>query len=189
MWKRDVHARTCRCTPPLTCAKGIASRSLSIHQVWTQSGQRSLSYRWRGCLRHPIPGTCHVPWQAPAGIGVGQIRNLLNGDIEQRRPLVNRSTRSRDISFSKASRVRVGSGRAYSDFSLKPQKNSLRASRSLVTTSESSWNALSLACHDRSKNSAKIHSSTYRGRETWKKNVLFLANQFFREYLFSIKIQ
>ena len=55
-------------------------------------------------------GTCHVPWQAPAGIGVGQIRNLLNGDIEQRRPLVNRSTRSRDISLSKASWGRVGSG-------------------------------------------------------------------------------
>ena len=45
------------------------------------------------------------------GIGTGQIRNLLNGDIEQRRPLVNRSTRSRDISFSKASWGRVGSGR------------------------------------------------------------------------------
>ena len=45
------------------------------------------------------------------GIGTGQIRNLLNGDIEQRRPLVNPSTRSRDISFSKASWGRVGSGR------------------------------------------------------------------------------
>ena len=52
----------------------------------------------------PIPA---VLWQAPAGIGVGQIRNLLNGDIEQRRPPVNRSTRSRDIS-SKVSRGGVG---------------------------------------------------------------------------------
>ena len=26
-----------------------------------------------------------MPWQAPAGIGVGQIRNLLNGDIEQKK--------------------------------------------------------------------------------------------------------
>ena len=68
------------------------------------------------------------PW-ALAGIGVGQIRNLLNGDIEQRRPPVNRSNRSGDISFSKALRGRVGSGwvglgrvgsdSAYSDLSLK----------------------------------------------------------------------
>ena len=37
----------------------------------------------------PIPaGACHGTWQAPAGIGVGQMRNLLNGHIEQRRPLV-----------------------------------------------------------------------------------------------------
>ena len=42
------------------------------------------------------------------GIGVGQIRNTLKGDIKQRRPLVNWSTCSRDISFSKASRGRVG---------------------------------------------------------------------------------
>ena len=39
------------------------------------------------------------------------MRNLLNSDIEQRRPLVNRSSPSRDISFSKASHGRVGSGR------------------------------------------------------------------------------
>ena len=60
------------------------------------------------------PSPRHVP-RAVAGTGGyrhrGQIRNLLNGDIEQRRPLVNRSTRSRDISFSKASWGRVGSGR------------------------------------------------------------------------------
>ena len=104
--------RTCRFTSPLTCVEVIASWSLSTHQIWAQSGQGSWSYRWRGCLRHPILGACHVPWQAPTGIGVGIIRNLLNGDIEQRRPLVNRSTCSRDISFPKASRGRVGSGRA-----------------------------------------------------------------------------
>ena len=132
--KRGVHVRTCRCTPPQTCGKHLSNGSLVTHQIWTQSGQPLWSYRGRGCLRHPLPGTCHVPWQAPVGIGTGQIRNLLNGDIEQRRPLVNRSTRSRDISFSKAwwGRVgsgRVGSGRAYSDFSLKPQKtrSALRA--------------------------------------------------------------
>ena len=140
IWKRGVHVRTCRCTPPQTCGKHLSDGSLVTHQIWTQSGQPLRSYRGRGCFRHPLPGTCHVPWQAPVGIGTGQIRNLLNGDIEQRRPLVNRSTRSRDISFSKAwwgrvglGRVgsgRVGSGRAYWDFSLKPQKNSLRASRS-----------------------------------------------------------
>ena len=71
----------------------------------------------------------------------------MNGDIEQRRPLVNRPTRSRDLSFSKESWSRVGSGRvesgwvglsrvglgnAYSDFSLEPQKNSLCTSRSLI---------------------------------------------------------
>ena len=117
------------------CGKHLSNGYLVTHQIWTQSGQPLWSYRGRGCLRHPLPGTCHVPWQAPVGIGTGQIRNLLNGDIEQRRPLVNRSTRSRDISFSKAwwGRVglgRVGSGRAYWDFCLKPQKNSLRASRS-----------------------------------------------------------
>ena len=105
-----VHVRTCRFTPPLTCVEVIASWSLSTHKIWTQSGQRSWSYRWRWCLRHPLLGTCHVPRQAPAGIGVGQIWNLLNGDIEQRRPLVNRSTRSTDISFSKAWWGRVGSG-------------------------------------------------------------------------------
>ena len=88
---------------------------------------------------HSAVGTCHVPWQAPAGIGVGQIRNLLNGDIEQRRPVVNRSTRSRDISFSKASPGRVGSGwvglgRAYWDFSHhRRTRSALRAP--LVTTS------------------------------------------------------
>ena len=102
--------RTCRCTPPQTCGKHLSNGSLVTHQIWTQSGQPLWSYRGRGCLRHPLPGTCHVPWQAPVGIGTGQIRNLLNGDIEQRRPLVNRSTRSRDISFSKASWGRVGSG-------------------------------------------------------------------------------
>ena len=102
--------RTCRCTPPQTCGKDLSNGSLVTHQISTQSGQPLWSYRGRGCLRHPLPGTCHVPWQAPVGIGTGQMRNLLNGDIEQRRPLVNRSTRSRDISFSKASWGRVGSG-------------------------------------------------------------------------------
>ena len=145
IWKTGVHVRTCRCTPHQTCGKHLSNGSLVTHQIWTQSGQPLWSYRGRGCLRHPLPGTCHVPWQAPVGIGTGQIRNLLNGDIEQRRPLVNRSTRSRDISFSKAWWGRVGlgrvglgwvgsgwvgSGRAYWDFSLKSQKNSLRASRS-----------------------------------------------------------
>ena len=85
IWKTGMHVRTCRFTPTLTCLKVIASWSLSTHQIWTQSGQPSWSYRWRGCLRHPLLGTCHVPWQAPAGIGVGQIRNLLNGDIEQKK--------------------------------------------------------------------------------------------------------
>ena len=130
IWKTDVHVRTCRFTPPLTCVEVIARWSLSTHKTWTQSGQRLWSYRWRGCLRHPLLDTCHVPWQAPAGIGVGQIWNLLNGDIEQRTPLVNRSTRSRYISFSKAWWGRVGLVRAYWDFSLKRQKDSLRASRS-----------------------------------------------------------
>ena len=53
-----------------------------------------------------------MPWQAPVGIGTGQIRNLLNGDIEQRRPLVNRSTRSRDYKLLKSvmGSGRVGSG-------------------------------------------------------------------------------
>ena len=135
IWKRGLHVRTCRCTPPQTCGKHLSNGSLVTHQIWTQSGQPLWSYRGRGCLRHPLPGTCHVPWQALVGIGTGQIRNLLNGDIEQRRPLVNRSTRSRDISFSKARWGRVGSGwvglgRGYWDFSPKLQKNSLRASRS-----------------------------------------------------------
>ena len=109
IWKTGVHVRTCRFASPLTCVE-VSSWSLTTPHIWTQSDQRSWSYRWRGCLRHPLLGTCHVPWQAPADIGVGQIRNLLNGDIEQRGPLVNRSTRSRDISFSK--RHGVGSGRA-----------------------------------------------------------------------------
>ena len=80
---------------------------------------------WEKCLCKLIPDLhpqCHF-------------QSFTHGNIEQRRPLVNRSTRSRDISFSKASRGRggsgwVGSGRAYWDFSLKLQKNSLRASRS-----------------------------------------------------------
>ena len=81
IWKTGAHARTCRFTPPLTCVKVIARWSLSTHQIWTQSGQPSWSYRWRGCLRHPLHGTCHVPWQAPAGIGTGQIHDCLDGDI------------------------------------------------------------------------------------------------------------
>ena len=71
----------------------------------------SWSYRRHGASDTLSLGTFLLPWQAPAGIGVGQIRNLLNGDIGQRRPLVNRSTRSRHIIFSRASRGRVGSGR------------------------------------------------------------------------------
>ena len=107
IWKTGMHVRMCRFTPTLTCLKVIA---LGTHQIWTQSGQPWWSYRWRGCLRHPLLGTCHVRWQAPAGIGVGQIRNLLNGDIEQKKTACESVTRSRDISFSKASWGRVGLG-------------------------------------------------------------------------------
>ena len=178
-----MHVRTCRCTPPQTCGKDLSIGSLVTHQIWTQSGQPLWSYRGRGCLRHPLPGTCHVPWQAPVGIGTGQIRNLLNGDIEQRRPLVNRSTRSRDISFSKASwgRVgsgwvgsgRVGSGRAYWDFCLKLQKNSLRASRSarnntLCTTTHASRQYLvATSCHAWP---CKWPSNGYSSQHVWPGN-------------------
>ena len=61
-----------------------------------------------GCLRHPLTRHMSRAVAGTGGIGVGQIRNTLNGDIKQKRPLVNRSTCSRDISFSKASRGRVG---------------------------------------------------------------------------------
>ena len=61
------------------------------------------------------PSPRHVP-RAVAGTGGYRHRSNTKflewwHDIEQRRPLVNRSTRSRDISFSKASWGRVGSGR------------------------------------------------------------------------------
>ena len=117
-------------------ASTLSDGSLVTHQIWTQSGQPLWSYRGRGCLRHPLPGTCHVPWQAPVDIGTGQIRNLLNGDIEERRPFVNRSTRYRYkllksvMGSGRVGSGRVGLGRACWDFSLKPQKNSLRALRS-----------------------------------------------------------
>ena len=62
-----------------------------------------LSMVW--CLRHPL--TRHVS-RAVAGTGGYRIRNTLNGDIKQRRMLVNPSTYSRDVSFSKASRGQVG---------------------------------------------------------------------------------
>ena len=111
--KRMCTVRTCRCTPPQTCGKHLSNGSLVTHQIWTLSGQPLWSYRGRGCLRHPLPGTCHVPWQAPVDIGTGQIRNLLNGDIEKRRPLVNRSTLSRVYKLLKSvmGSGRVGSGR------------------------------------------------------------------------------
>ena len=35
IWKRGVHVRTCRFTPPLHCVKEIASRSPNTRQIWT----------------------------------------------------------------------------------------------------------------------------------------------------------
>ena len=39
IWKRGVHVRTCRCTPPQTCVKHLSNGSLATHQIWTQSAQ------------------------------------------------------------------------------------------------------------------------------------------------------
>ena len=119
IWKTGAHVRTCRFTPPLTCVKVIASWSLSTHQIWTQSGQPSWSYRWRGCLWHPLQGTCHVPWQAPAGIGTGQIHDWLDGDIVLKWPFVSWSSGSREISVQRAWPRPAGrpAGRSYWLFS------------------------------------------------------------------------
>ena len=39
IWKRGVHVRTCRCTPPQTCRKHLSNGPLVTHKIWTQSSQ------------------------------------------------------------------------------------------------------------------------------------------------------
>ena len=39
IWKRGVHVRTCRCTPPQTCGNHLSNGSLVTHKIWTQSAQ------------------------------------------------------------------------------------------------------------------------------------------------------
>ena len=87
IWKRGVHVRTCRCTPPLTCAKVIASWFINTSNL-NAIGPTVMELSMVGCLRHPL--TRHVSLavagigvsvsvSVKAGIGVGQIRNTLNG--------------------------------------------------------------------------------------------------------------
>ena len=33
IWKRGVHVRTCRCTPPQTCVKHLYNGSLVTHKI------------------------------------------------------------------------------------------------------------------------------------------------------------
>ena len=33
IWKRGVHVRTCRCTPPQTCVKHLTNGSLATHHI------------------------------------------------------------------------------------------------------------------------------------------------------------
>ena len=61
--KRDVHVRTCRCTPPQTCVKLLSNGSLSLDtQIWTRyaqpfarSGKRGVHVRTCRCTP---PQTC-----------------------------------------------------------------------------------------------------------------------------------
>ena len=39
IWKRGVHLRTCRRTPPQTCRKHLSNGPLDTHKIWTQSSQ------------------------------------------------------------------------------------------------------------------------------------------------------
>ena len=46
---KDVHVRTCRCTPHLTCVSLSSNGSLAAHQVQTQSAQPFARYGKRVC--------------------------------------------------------------------------------------------------------------------------------------------
>ena len=55
--ERDVHVRTCRCTPPQTCVKLLCNGSLFTHKIWTQPVQPFARYE-RGvctCARADSP--------------------------------------------------------------------------------------------------------------------------------------
>ena len=65
IWKRGVHVRTCRCTPPLTCAKVIASWFINTSNL-NAIGPTVMELSMVGCLRHPL--TRHVS-RAVAGTG------------------------------------------------------------------------------------------------------------------------
>ena len=86
---------------------------------------------YQGASTLKVWGLCDLPFAAYPNVSPAQLWLILLTTLAAPFPAGG----ARGESFSKASRGpvglgRVGSGRAYSDFSLKPQKNSLRASRS-----------------------------------------------------------
>ena len=102
----------------------------------TQSAQPLPRYSRRNICDIPLGSTRHVPQLALTWFGIVPIHGRRDGATHQRRRLVNRAYGSRDISLSKAwprPAGRRAGGPLLLRFLVYISRNSLRASRSLVT--------------------------------------------------------
>ena len=77
--------RMCRCTPHLTCLKVIPSYLVSNHTPnFNAIGPAVVELPMKRVSPTLSPRTCHVPWQAPAGIGAGQILGIVFTECAER---------------------------------------------------------------------------------------------------------